>query len=122
MSYAHEACCVNNIQTHVSLSRAYGFTGMQPHAYREPHTIWPGLGSKCALHVHGCPDGIGGAGKDHEEAISLRIDLVAVPAVEHGSQELAALRQYPSIALAKLLEQACGSLDIGEKERDGSGW
>jgi hypothetical protein len=50
----------------------------------------------------------------------LRIDLVAVPLLEHGSQELTALRQQVWVALAYLLEETRRSLHIGEEQRDGS--
>src|SRR5437667_6342759 len=61
---------------------------------------------------------IRGTSKSHEEGIPLRIHFVAMPLLEDVAQQLSALRQYTSIALAQALKQARRPLNIGEKQRD----
>lgn len=69
---------------------------------------------------HGCIEGIARTSKRHEEGIALRINFMAPPAVEARPQQVSALREDQSVALAQLLQQARRSLDVSEEQRDGS--
>jgi hypothetical protein len=80
------------------------------------------MAGKSKLGVCRCCHRVSSAGKGDEERIPLHIDLVAVPLLEHGTQELTALRQHVWVALAQLLEQVRRSFDVSEEQRDGSRW
>ena len=73
-----------------------------------------------ALHLHGCTDRLAGASEGHEEAISLRVDLVAAILLEGTSHQGSILLQHARVALAQVLKQVGGPLDVGEEERDGA--
>ena len=62
------------------------------------------------------------ARKDHKEGVALCIHLVAVELDECSTQELPAFRLEAGVLLAKLLLEARRSLDVGEEQRDYSGW
>src|SRR6266571_3453295 len=74
------------------------------------------LKSRCASR------GIGGTGKDHEESVALGVHDVPVPLSECCAQDLAALRQHTGVAITQLRQQTCGSVDIGEQQRDRTRW
>ena len=111
-----------HIQADVVSSGKLRLARMQAHAHSHGYTLGPKMGSKGTLGVYGGFEGIGGARKSHEEAIPLRIHLVAVPPLEACSQQALAPGEDTGVALAQLLQQACGAFDVAEEHRHGSCW
>ena len=75
----HDARSAVNVQADVVFSGELRLTRVQAYTHTYCHTLRPYMGSQGTLHVHCCPDSIGGARKGHEEGITLRVHLVAVP-------------------------------------------
>src|SRR5205823_5522381 len=80
------------------------------------------MASQGALRSDRCGDSISGTGESDEEGIALRVDLAAAILLEGMTQQASALRQHAGIALAQLLEQLRGALDIREEEGERSRW
>src|SRR5437660_2875929 len=92
---------------------------MHTHAYAHHRAFGPGMTSKGVLRGHGCGYRVCSTCEGHEESISLRIYLLATICLERGTQQVSTFGQYVGVALAELLEQRGGSLDVREEERDG---
>src|SRR2546421_7408839 len=120
MASAHDAGSVMHIQTHVAFGGELRLTGVQAHAHAHKHALRPGMRGEGALHFHRCTDRIAGASEGHEEAISLRVDLVAAPRMERGMHQGSILLQDARVALAQVLKPLGGPLDVGKEERDGA--
>src|SRR5437588_12790898 len=78
----HDACGAMNVQADVVFCGELRLTCVQTHTHTYRHTLRPYICSQGTLHVHCCPDSIGGARKGHEEGIALRVHLVAFPLVK----------------------------------------
>src|SRR5205823_14614846 len=92
------------------------------HAHAHKRALRPGMRGEAALHLHGCTDRLAGASEGHEEAISLRVDLVAAILLEGTSHQGSIFLQQARVALAPVMKQLGGPLDVGEEERDGTHW
>jgi hypothetical protein len=75
---------------------------------------------KCALSVNCRAYRISGARKRIEERIALGIDLDAAVCVARGSEKATVVDKHFLVPLAKMLEQLCRALDVGEEQRDGA--
>src|SRR6266487_3889063 len=51
---AHDASSTMQIQANVAFMCQCWFTSMQSHADTHCSAFWPGMGRKCALHIHRC--------------------------------------------------------------------
>src|SRR5215469_2964281 len=122
MSGAHDARSVMHVQAHVAFRRTLWFTSVQTHAYTNGSTIRPGMGDEGALGCHCRRNSIAGTRKGDEEAIALGIDFVATTGTEGRAQEETGILEHTGIAFTQVLEQACGPLDVGEEQGDGSCW
>src|SRR2546421_2555989 len=120
MASAHDAGSAMHIQTHVAVRGTLWFTGVQAHAHAHKHVLRPGMRGEGALHLHRCTDRLAGASEGHEEAISLRVDLVAAARMERGTHQGSILLQHVGVALAQVLKQPGRPLDVAEEERDGA--
>jgi hypothetical protein len=89
----------------------------------ETHTYSDRAGRKrfCQLLRRGKGTRRGREGE--EEGVSLRVHLDSVAAGTGRSDQATVLRKRLSVTLGpELAQQACRALDIGEEERDRSGW
>ena len=80
------------------------------------------MSGECTLNCYRSRDSIYSTHKCHEESVPLRVNFVSIPLLASKTQHLAVLHQHTGVAVAQLLEQARGALDIGEEQRDRSGW
>src|SRR6266567_3427291 len=101
MSGTHDARRVMHIDTRVAFGTQGGLTRVQAHPDTHIYAFRPGVSSKSALRFDRCRNSLGGTSKHHEEGISLRIYFVAMPVLEHATQQVPALRQHLGIALAQ---------------------
>ena len=78
------------------------------------------MSSEGTLNIHRSRESIQSTSKCHEESVPLCVNLIPVPLLENSTQQLPVLFQQIGVAVAQLLEQARGSLDIGEEQRNRS--
>jgi hypothetical protein len=64
--------------------------------------------------------GVAGAGEDVEEGVALSVDLLAAVAGERLAHEPLVLGEHGGVALAQLLDESGGAVDVGEEKRDGA--
>ena len=110
---AHDPCGAVHVGAHVSLFRddRLARVDADPH----PH----GASRQLRLDFScGC-DGVTRAFEREEERVALRVDLDPAVAGERGAHDSAVLREHVGVAVAELVEQASGALDVREEERDG---
>src|SRR6266851_9570283 len=117
---AHDAGGVMDIQAHIAFGGEFRLARVQAHADTYRHTCWPDVAGESPLGGHSRREGIGGTSKGDEEGIALRVDLVPVILVERRAQQVPRLHQQAGVAVAHLLEEVRGSLDIAEEQRDRS--
>ncbi len=106
------------IDTYIALGTQRWLTGMQAHTHPHAGTFRPGVSGESVLRGYRCGYSVRGTRKSDKEGITPGVYLVAVPALKDVTQQLPALRQHSGVALAQLLEQERGSLDIGEEQCD----
>ena len=73
-----------------------------------------------ALRVHRSRDRVPGTGKDDEERVALRVDLVSGVAFEGLPQKALMLGEDLAIALAELAFESRRAFDVREQKRDGA--
>ena len=104
----------------VAVARGHRLPGVQAHAHLDLDALGPGVGDKCTLAGDGRQQRVARAGERDEEAVPLRVDLVAPVGLERGAQECLVLVQHRRVLVAQLLHEARRSLDVGEEEGDGA--
>ena len=104
-----------HVQAHVALLAQ----GRLTHVNAHPSPDRPVLERTLGLHSRG-ERGLAVL-KDNEERVALRVDLDTAVALEGRAQQATMFRQRVPVAVAELLEQARGALDVREEEGDGSG-
>lgn len=73
-----------------------------------------------ALSHECCRDRVLGTREDDEEGVSLRVDFLAVRAVESVAEEELVLGEHFRVALAETGGEPGGALDVREEKRDGA--
>src|SRR5215467_9993333 len=122
MCRTHDTCSAMYVHANVAFRGQRRFARVQPHAHAHGHTFRPGMSSEGALRLNDCQHRVSSTSKGDEEAITLGIDLVAIPLLEGGTQHLPALRQHTAIAVTQLLEQVSRFFDVSEEQGDRSCW
>ena len=111
---AHDPRGAVHVGAHVSLGcdDRLARVDADPHPHRASRQLR--LDFSC-----GC-DGVTRALEREEERVALRVDLDPAVARERGAHDSAVLREHVGVAVAKLVEQASGALNVREEERHGS--
>jgi len=70
------------------------------------------------LGRYGRRNGVSRTGKDEKESISLTIDLLPASLLKGGAKKLSVLCEHSGVTITEVLQYPCGSLDVGEEERN----
>src|SRR5947209_20468550 len=101
MRYTHNTRRAMHIQADVSLVGRLRFAGVHAHAYTHHRPFRPVSVEERALRMYRRSHRVGGTLKDHEEGITLRINLDAICLLKSRAQQATALPQHTSLAIAK---------------------
>src|SRR2546421_2567934 len=116
MSSVHDAGSMMHIHPNIAIHSYQWLAGMDANSHSHSDVLRPKMAGEGALEGDGCRDGIGGTCKGDEEGIPLCIDFVAVVVGKHHPQEVTTVCQYTGVMVTQALEEACGPLDIAEKQ------
>src|SRR4051794_14680684 len=108
-------------ETHVVRRGDRRLAGVQTDSHEHAGAFRPLLGCQCALHRHSRGERVPGPREGYEEPVPLRIDLATTVISTRAADQAIVTAQHLRVALAEQAEKACGTLDVGEQERDGPG-
>ena len=114
MAGGADPCRPVHAESDVALLADGRLAGVEAHAYAYLHTVRPLVLGECALRDDGGCESRLGAGKGEEERVSLVIDLASLAPLDGVSEDALVLLEHVAVALPELLEQPCGTLDVGE--------
>jgi hypothetical protein len=114
-----DARCPVHVHADVVVTADDGLSGVHadPHAYVVPGG--PRVGEEAALHSDGGPKRAGGARKAREERVAGRAHLDASALCDRSAQDRPMSIEHRQGAVAELVQERGGPLDVGEHERDG---
>jgi hypothetical protein len=95
-----------------------GLGSVHPHAHCEAATVGPPFGLVRLLCRDGRRDGVLRSVEGDEEALALRVDLVASVGVDCATDQLTVAGEHVAVCMAEPPEHARRSLHVGEQERD----
>ena len=78
------------------------------------------MGRECTLRGGRGGDSVARAPEDDEERLRLTVDHVPVMGAERPVKKTRVIRDDRSVVGSELVLQPCGTLDVGEKQADGS--
>ena len=95
--------------------------GVDAHAHPHRHASRPALRESSAVcEAAAAATRTGGVVESDEEAVALRVDLVAPVVVERATQDAPMAAQDIRVAVAELVQEPGRPLDVREQERDGA--
>ena len=93
-----------HVQSDVVTGPAHGLAGMQAHPHAQRRVVRPGVFRDSQLRRYPCPDGISRPRECHEEGVSMRRDLLAVPFYKRSAEETAVFLQHLRVSAVAVEE------------------
>src|SRR2546427_8355122 len=79
-------------------------------------TFRPCMCAQGLLSIHPCGNGIADSREGEKARVTCAVDFLAAVARCGGSQDLPVARKQLRVLIAELLQEACGSFDVGERK------
>src|SRR5262249_18784817 len=107
-----------HLETDIVPASQLCLSGVQSHAHPHLSFLWPGMVKESSLRFDCGGERIRSVGEDDEEGVALGADLASPPGLKGGTEQLLMGLDDGFPALAQVLEQARGALDVGEEKAD----